>query len=241
MYALMLGRCLFELFNPFDLTKVWRHSDYPLIEVGIMELNKNPENYFAEIEQAAFNPANNVPGIGFSPDKMLQGRLFAYGDAHRYRLGVNFETLPVNRPRVEVNNYHRDGFMRLDGNGGGSVNYEPNSFHGPVDNREKYKEPELPLEGDADHYNNRTDTDYYTQPGDLFRLMHDDEKKRTINNIYEEMEGVPDHIRLRVAARYFLCDEQCGTGIAEKCGFQRDALCKEAERLKVDDAERAVE
>lgn len=228
-------------FNPFDLTKVWRHKDYPLIEVGIMELNRNPENYFADIEQAAFNPANNIPGVGFSPDKMLQGRLFAYGDAHRYRLGVNFETLPVNRPKVEVNNYHRDGYMRHDDNGGGAVNYEPNSFNGPVDNRAKYKEPALQLNGPADHYNNHKDTDYYTQPGDLFRLLPEDEKMRTIQNICDEMEGVPDDIRLRVAARYYLCDERLGGGISDKCGFERSILQEESKRLQEDDQNRAQE
>jgi len=118
-------------WNPFDLTKVWPHKDYPLIEVGILELNRNPENYFAEVEQAAFAPANVVPGIGHSPDKMLQARILSYTDAHRYRLGVNYESLPVNRPRCPVMHYHRDGAMRADGNGGGAVNYEPNSFNRP--------------------------------------------------------------------------------------------------------------
>lgn len=226
-------------FNPFDLTKVWSHKDYPLIEVGMFELNKNPENYFASIEQAAFNPANNVPGIGFSPDKMLQGRLFAYGDAHRYRLGVNFETLPVNRPTVETNNYNRDGYMRSDDNGGASVNYEPNSFDGPTDNA-KYKEPPLALEGDAMIYNNREDTDYYTQPGDLFRLFLEEEKLRTISNIAEAMDGVPENIRLRAAARFYLADERCGKGVAEKLGLQLDVLKQEAERLLKDDKQRAA-
>lgn len=226
--------------NPFDLTKVWSHKDYPLIEVGEMELNRNPDNYFAEMEQAAFNPANNVPGIGFSPDKMLQGRLFAYGDAHRHRLGVNFESLPVNRPHVPVHNYHRDGFMRLDENGGPAVNYEPNSFDGPVDDR-KLSEPPLALHGDAFNYNNREDTDYYSQPGALFRLMPEDEKLRTISNVAEAMEGVPDFIRLRAAARFYLADERCGTGIAEKLGFSADALKQEAARLLEDDKKRAAE
>src|SRR6201998_3433207 len=113
--------------NPFDLTKVWPKADYPLIEVGVMELNRYPENFFAEVEQAAFSPANVVPGIGFSPDKMLQGRLFSYGDTQRYRLGVNHAQIPVNAPRCPVHSYHRDGAMRVDGNGGRSVNYEPNS------------------------------------------------------------------------------------------------------------------
>lgn len=226
--------------NPFDLTKVWSHKDYPLIEVGEMELNHNPDNYFAEIEQAAFNPANNVPGIGFSPDKMLQGRLFAYGDAHRHRLGVNFESLPVNRPRVPVHNYHRDGAMRLDENGGPAVNYEPNSFGGPVDDR-KLSEPPLALHGDAFNYNNREDTDYYSQPGDLFRLMPEDEQLRTISNVAEAMEGVPDFIRLRAAARFYLADERCGTGIAGKLGLSVSDLKKEAARLLEDDKKRAAE
>jgi len=127
-------------YNPFDLTKVWPHADYPLIEVGVMELNRNPENYFAEIEQSAFSPANVVPGIGHSPDKMLQFRIISYADAHRYRLGVNYESLPVNRPRCPVATYHRDGSMRFDCNGGGSVTYEPNSFGGPVEDG-RFKEP----------------------------------------------------------------------------------------------------
>jgi catalase len=114
-------------YHPFDLTKVWYHSDYPLIEVGVLELNRNPENYFAEVEQAAFNPANIVPGIGFSPDKMLQGRLFSYGDAQRYRLGVNHHLIPVNKARCPFHSYHRDGMMRVDGNYGSTRGYEPNS------------------------------------------------------------------------------------------------------------------
>ena len=115
-------------YHPFDLTKVWPKEDYPLIEVGEMELNRNPENYFAEVEQAAFNPANVVPGIGFSPDKMLQGRLFSYGDAQRYRLGVNLHQIPVNAPKCPFHSYHRDGAMRVDGNHGGTLAYEPNSY-----------------------------------------------------------------------------------------------------------------
>jgi catalase len=134
-------------YNPFDLTKVWPHKDYPLIEVGIMELNRNPENYFAEVEQSAFEPSNVVPGISFSPDKMLQFRIFAYADAHRYRLGsTNYADLPVNKPRCPVHSYHRDGFMRFDGNYGKAVNYEPNSFGGPVENP-TVKEPALKILG----------------------------------------------------------------------------------------------
>ena len=120
------------VFNPFDLTKVWPHKDYPLIDVGVLELNRNPENYFAEVEQAAFSPSNLPPGIGASPDKMLQARLFAYPDAQRYRIGTNYQALPVNRPKNDVNHYQRDGSLRFDGNGSGQDNYEPNGFGGPV-------------------------------------------------------------------------------------------------------------
>ncbi len=219
---------------------MWSHKDYPLIEVGVMELNRNPENYFADIEQAAFNPANNVPGVGFSPDRMLQGRLFAYGDAHRYRLGANFESLPVNRPRVSVHNYLRDGAMRTDGNGGGSVNYEPNSFGGPKDDR-SLVEPPLDLHGEAFTYNHRSDTDYYSQPGDLFRLLPPDEQQRTISNAANAMEDVPPHIQLRAAARFYLADERCGTGIAEKLGLSTEELKREATRLLKEDRKRAAE
>ena len=220
--------------NPFDLTKVWPHGDYPLIEVGVMELNRNPENYFADIEQAAFNPANVVPGIGFSPDKVLQGRLFAYGDAHRYRLGANFENLPVNAPRVKVRNYQRDGLMRFDGNGGGDVNYEPNSFDGPQDDRRQI-EPPLDFDGASFAYNHREDTDYYSQPGALFRLQSPDAQHRLIDNAAGDMEGVPPEIQLRAAARFYLADPSCGTGIARKLGIDDKKLRKEAERLLADD------
>ncbi|MCF6150866.1 MAG: catalase, partial [Candidatus Kuenenia stuttgartiensis] len=132
-------------WNPFDLTRIWSHSDYPLIEVGVLEMNRNPSNYFAEVEQSAFSPANVVPGISFSPCKMLQGRIFAYADAHRYRLGVNFGHLPINRPlATAANTYQRDGAMRFDDNGGASVNYEPNSFGGPKADQ-AYNEPPLKI------------------------------------------------------------------------------------------------
>ena len=134
--------------NPFDLTKVWPKAEYPLIEVGVMELNRNPENYFAEVEQAAFSPANIVPGIGFSPDKMLQARLFSYGDTQRYRLGVNFNHIPVNAPKCPFHSYHRDGKMRIDGNLGGTLTFNPNSA-GLWDNQPDFAEPPLPMDGDG--------------------------------------------------------------------------------------------
>lgn len=138
-------------YNPFDLTKIWPHGDYPLIEVGVLELNRNPDNYFAEVEQVAMNPANVVPGVGFSPDRMLQGRLFSYGDTQRYRLGVNHHQIPVNAPRCPFHNYHRDGAMRVDGNSGNGVTYEPNSF-GVFQEQPDFSEPPLSLEGAAAHW-----------------------------------------------------------------------------------------
>src|SRR5438874_1790007 len=135
--------------NPFDLTKVWPHKDYPLIDVGELELNRNPENYFAEVEQAAFSPSNIVPGIGFSPDKMLQARIFSYADAHRYRIGTHYELLPVNRPKSAVNTYYLDGPMRFDAPKSSNAFYEPNSFNGPVQDA-RFAEPPLKISGDAD-------------------------------------------------------------------------------------------
>jgi catalase len=206
-------------YNPFDLTKVWPHKDYPLIEVGILELNRNPENYFAEVEQAAFEPSNIVPGIGFSPDKMLQFRIFAYADAHRYRLGsTNYSSLPVNKARCPVHAYHRDGFMRFDGNSGGSVNYEPNSFDGPVEDP-SFKEPPLRISGDADRYNHREGNDDYKQAGDLFRLMEPDERGRLIENIADAMRSVPRPIQERQLAHFFQADPEYGKGVAKGLGL----------------------
>lgn len=214
-------------FNPFDLTKVWSHKDYPLTEVGIIELNRNPENYFADVEQAAFTPANVVPGIGFSPDKMLQARLFSYGDAHRYRLGINADQIPVNRPHCPVSNYHRDGAMRVDGNGGAEVNYEPNSFGGPVSDI-RYNYPPLKLEGDAAHYGQ--DHDYYTQPGDLYRLLPPDEKNRLTSNFTTATADVPENIRIRAIARFYQADENCGKEMARKTNIALEKVLEEVKR-----------
>ncbi|HCL3813207.1 TPA: catalase, partial [Pseudomonas aeruginosa] len=179
--------------NPFDLTKVWPHKDYPLIEVGVLELNRNPENVFAEVEQAAFNPAHVVPGIGFSPDKMLQGRLFSYGDAQRYRLGVNHTHIPVNAPRCPFHSYHRDGQMRLDGNQGARLAYEPNSYGEWIEQPE-YAEPPLSLEGAADHWNHRVDEDYYSQPAALFRLMSPAQQQALFDNTARAMRGASQEV-----------------------------------------------
>jgi len=199
-------------YNPFDLTKVWPHADFPLMEVGIMELNRNPENYFAEIEQAAFSPANVVPGIGHSPDKMLQARIFSYADAHRYRLGVNYESLPVNKPRCPVDTYYRDGSMRFDGNSGGSVNYEPNSFNGPTDDP-RLNEPPLKISGDADRYDHRQGNDDYTQAGNLYRLLPEAERANLHNAIAKAMQGVPRDIIERQLKHFAKADPNYAEGV----------------------------
>jgi catalase len=199
-------------YNPFDLTKVWPHKEYPLIEVGVMELNRNPENYFAEVEQAAFSPANMVPGISHSPDKMLQFRIFSYADAHRYRLGVNYESLPVNRPKVEVNSYHRDGAMRFDGNSGGAVNYEPNSQGGPVEDHQ-FKEPPLAIDGAMDRYDHRGGNDDYTQAGNLYRLMPADERERLHRAIAHAMSGIPEEIITRQLGHFEKADPAYAAGV----------------------------
>ncbi|WP_138418802.1 catalase KatA [Aquibacillus sediminis] len=206
-------------FDPFDVTKVWSHKDYPLIEVGKMVLNKNPENYFAEVEQAAFSPGRFVPGIEASPDKMLQGRLFSYADAHRYRVGANHDALPINRSKVDVNNYQRDGYMRFDGNGGGSVNYEPNSFDGPKETPENKINP-FEVSGFADSVAYDSD-DHYTQAGDLYRLMSEDEKTRTVQNFVDHMKPVEkEEIKLRQIGHFYKADPEFGTRIAEGLGLQ---------------------
>jgi catalase len=204
-------------WNPFDLTKVWLHSDYPLIEVGVMEMNRNPVNYFAEVEQSAFSPSNVVPGISFSPDKMLQARIFSYTDAHRYRLGGNFERLPINAPHATqvVNTYQRDGFMRFDDNGGAGPNYEPNSFSGPVEDH-SYMEPPLKISGDAARYEqNRGVDDDYIQPGNLFRLMSARQQNLLIHNIAENLSKVPKVIQIKMIAHFRKADKKYGDGIAK--------------------------
>ena len=201
-------------YNPFDLTKVWPHKDYPLMEVGVMELNRNPENYFAEVEQSAFNPASIVPGIGFSPDKMLQGRLFSYGDAQRYRLGVNLHQIPVNRPRCPVTGYHRDGRMRVDGNYGSTLGYEPNSY-GQWQQQPDFAEPPLSLEGAADHWNHREDDDYYSQPRALFNIMSPAQKKALFDNTARAMGDAPREIKIRHIGNCMKADKAYGQGVAE--------------------------
>ncbi len=206
-------------YNPFDLTKVWPHGEFPLIEVGILELNRNAENYFAEIEQLALAPKNIVPGIGFSPDKMLQARIFSYADAHRYRLGTHYEALPVNAPQCPMHHYHKDGAMRFFQNDTGNANayYEPNSFDGPAQD-EKFAEPPLALEGDAGRFNHREGNDDYTQAGNLFRLMPADAKERLMDNIASAMQGVPKEIVERQVVHFAKADPAYGAGVAKRMG-----------------------
>ena len=206
-------------YHPFDLTKVWPHKDYPLIEVGIIEFNRNPDNYFADVEQAAFNPANVVPGIGFSPDKMLQGRLFSYGDTQRYRLGVNHGHIPVNAPRCPMHSYHRDGQMRTDGNYGSTLGYEPNSYN-EWQEQPDFREPPLAINGAADHWNFREDDDdYYSQPRALFRLMTPDEQQRLFDNTARAMGDAPEEIKRRHIMNCTKCDPAYGAGVAKALGM----------------------
>ena len=210
-------------YNPFDLTKVWPKKDYPLIEVGVMELNRNPDNYFAEVEQAAFSPANVVPGIGFSPDKMLQGRLFSYGDAHRYRLGVNHAQIPVNSARCPVHSYHRDGAMRTDGNFGSTLGYEPNS-EGQWQEQPDFSEPPLTLEGAAAHWNHREDSDYYSQPRALFRLMSKSQQQALFDNTARSIGAAPKFIQLRHISNCMKADPAYGEGVAKALGISSNEI-----------------
>ena len=206
-------------YHPFDLTKVWPKADYPLIEVGEFELNRNPANYFAEVEQAAFNPANVVPGISFSPDKMLQGRLFSYGDAQRYRLGVNHGQIPVNAPRCPVHSYHRDGAMRMDGNYGSTLGYEPNGY-GQWQEQPDFREPPLKINGAADHWDFRQDdADYFSQPRALFRLMTSAQQQALFDNTARAMGDAPEEIKRRHIANCTQCDPAYGAGVAKALGL----------------------
>ncbi len=220
-------------WNPFDLTKVWPHADYPLIDVGIMELNENPVNYFAEIEQSAFAPAHVVDGISYSPDKMLQGRLLSYPDAHRYRLGANYEQIPVNRCPYATTNYQRDGFMRVDGNGGSNPNYFPNSFDA-IEVDESYKEPNWELDSYvADWYdrNAKGNNDHYTQPGNLYRLMPAPEKTDLVETIVAAMGGIETHKRELIIHRqlchFFRADPDLGMRVATGLKVDVQAILNE--------------
>ncbi len=216
--------------NPFDLTKVWPHGDYPLVEFAELVLDRNPQNYFADIEQSAFEPSNIVPGIGFSPDKMLQARLFSYPDAHRYRIGTNYMQLPVNRPHAtEAHNHQRDGSMRYGDNGAGGVNYEPNSRGGPAETGTNVPAYARDLAGLADRWNHRDDdADYYSQPGALFRLLTPDHQGRLIENIVHHMRPVPREIQLRQSRHFLRADRRYGEGVATGLGLTLDEVAAAA-------------
>ncbi|MEG0769704.1 MAG: catalase [Ruthenibacterium sp.] len=216
--------------NPFDITKIWRHAEYPLIEVGVLELNRNPENYFAEVEQSAFTPAHVVPGIGFSPDRFLQGRLFAYGDAQRYRLGVNSGLIPVNQPHVPVHDSHRDGAMRVDGNYGGAAAYTPNSV-GEWIPQPEVAEPPLALEGAMWRFDPKDDPtdDNFRAGGDLFRLMNEEQKCALIDNTARNIESCTDNIKYRHAAHCLCADPDYGARFVKAAGLdpeKANALAK---------------
>ncbi len=213
-------------FNPFDITKVWPHKEYPLMDVGILELNRNPENYFQDVEQAAFTPANIVPGIGFSPDRLLQARLFSYGDAQRYRLGVNHHQIPVNKPRSPVHSYHRDGQMRVDGNQGSRISYKPNSYH-EWDEQPEYMEPPIKLQGDGYRYNHREDdNDFYSQPRALYKLMSPDQQQVLYENTARNMGDAPDFIKKRHIGNCYKVNPDYGKGVAQALGISLEEAVK---------------
>ncbi len=210
-------------YNPFDLTKVWPKGDYPLIEVGEFELNRNPENYFAEVEQSAFNPGNVVPGISFSPDKMLQGRLFSYGDTQRYRLGVNHSQIPVNAPKCPFHSYHRDGAMRVDSNAGARIGYEPNTV-GEWNEQPDFAEPPLSIEGTADHWNHRVDEDYYSQPRALFQLMSAEQQQVLFKNTAANVGGARLEIQHKHIRNCYKADPAYGAGVAKALGLNAEEI-----------------
>ena len=205
-------------FNPFDLTKVWPHGDYPMIKVGTMTLNENPKNYFQQVEQAAFSPSNIVPGISYSPDKMLQARIFSYPDAQRYRVGTHYEMLPVNRPIVEVNTYNLDGSMNFDIKEPTKAFYEPNSFDGPVEDA-SYLEPDLAVGDIAKRYDHRVGNDDFSQPRALFLLMSNSQKEQLFSNIKDAMAGVPRDIVDRQIALFEKVHPDYANGVKKALGI----------------------
>jgi catalase len=203
-------------FDPFDITKVWPHADFPPMVIGRLVLNKNPENYFAEVEQSAFSPANFVPGIAASPDKMLQGRLFSYHDTHRHRLGPNYHLLPVNAPKAcQVDNYQRDGAMRFDGNFGGNPNYYPNSFGGPEPSLE-IAEPQFDVSGKAGRQKYVHPNDDFVQAGTLYmKVMTDADRDHLVGNIVDHLGGAQKRIQYRQCAIFYKAEQEYGRRVAE--------------------------
>ncbi len=217
-------------FDTFDITKVWPHEDYPLIPVGRMILNKNPKNYFAEVEQSAFSPANFVPGIGASPDKLLQGRLFSYHDTHRHRLGANYHQLPVNAPRgCKVQNYQRDSFMQFDDDGDSSPNYYPNSFGGPVPDPTAI-EPNFEVSGEAGRHQFTHPNDDFVQAGDLYRkVMTAVDRDHLIDNIVSHLSNAQERLQYRQTALFYKADKEYGKRVAEGLKIDVDKVKRLAE------------
>ncbi|KPJ64401.1 catalase, partial [candidate division KD3-62 bacterium DG_56] len=212
-------------FDPYDITKVWPHGDVPPIEVGRLVLNRNPENYFADVEQAAFSPGNLVPGIAASPDKMLQARLFSYHDTHRYRLGPNYQLLPVNAPKAaRTSNYQRDGHMRFDGNAGGSPNYYPNTFGGAAPDPDA-GEPPFQVSGTAARQPYTHPNDDFVQAGDLYRkVMTDQDRDHLVSNIVAHLGNAQKRIQLRQAAIFYKADDDYGRRVAEGLGLEANQV-----------------
>jgi catalase len=223
-------------FDPFDITKVWFHADVPPITIGRMVLDRNPENYFAEVEQAAFSPANFVPGIAASPDKMLQGRLFSYHDTHIHRLGPNYHLLPINRPKAAVNYYQRDGFMNFSDNGGGNPNYYPNSFGGPEPDPDA-GEPSFEVSGEAGRHPYTHPNDDFFQSGELYRrVMTDEDRDHLIGNITAHLGNAQKRIQLRQAAVFYKADPEYGSRVAEGLGLDTKEVKRLAEMSQEDRA-----
>ena len=225
-------------FNPFDVTKVWPHGEFPPITIGRMVLDRNPENYFAEVEQAAFSPGNLVPGIGPSPDKMMQARIFGYHDAHRHRLGPNYSLIPVNSPKAAKNaNYQRDGAMRVDGNGGKGPNYWPNSYHSPAPLPDNPLPP-LDIFGMADRYEVELTDEDFVQAGDLYRkVMTETDREHLIANIAGHLGNAKKFLQKRQTALFYKVDEDYGSRVAEALGLSRKeietlAAMSQEERVK---------
>lgn len=220
--------------NPFDVTKVWRHGEFPLIEVGVLELNRNPDNYYADVEQAAFSPAHVVPGIGYSPDKLLQGRLFSYGDAQRYRLGVNFNHIPVNQAQTKVHDNHRDGMMRTDGNYGATLGYTPNSY-GEWITKPSVMEPILDVDGRMYRFDPKDDPtdDNFRQGGELYRLMTEDKRQMLIDNTACEIGPCTDNIKYRHCTHCYHADKEYGERMTKALGLKLDQV-KELAKLDND-------
>ncbi|HDS29856.1 MAG TPA: catalase, partial [Firmicutes bacterium] len=214
-------------FDPFDITKVWPHADFPPINVGTLVLNRNPENYFAEVEQAAFSPGNFVPGIGPSPDKMLQGRLFSYHDTHRHRLGPNYHLLPVNAPKASrMNTYQRDGAMRLDNNEGGGPNYWPNTFGGPEPDP-SFAPPPIDISGMAARHAYELGDIDFVQAGVLYsKVMKEKDREHLVGNIVGHLKNAQKRLQLRQTALFFKADEDYGTRVAKGLGLDVNEVKK---------------